>query len=429
MATQIGIIADDFTGANDSGVRLAQKGLRARVILAGREDENTDPNIDVWIVDTDSRAMEPIEAYNIVSSEIERLKKRGVSSFYKKVDSTLRGSVAAELKALQDCAGAEIIFIAPAFPTLGRTVRDGILYVNDIPVGETEFGNDPKTPVLHSYIPDLLASEDVFTAVLTHEILSGKNPEQWVQQQIDSGVKWIICDTVVEEDFIQLVSLEDKLDVKIGWAGSAGLINYLYSVSAESQEFELPARSTGKVLLVSGSLSGKTKEQLDNLAQRPQTLMIEINPARLLEDPEREGETIKALNHSADWDSAVIYVEPSQTNRDQVAEWGLLKEWTANQTGKGISQGLGKLVNLALKNGGFDALIMTGGDTAKDICKEIGVADMELRFEIEAGLPLGMVKWNGKELIAVTKAGGFGNPASLVNAVEFLKGAGLNEHT
>lgn len=428
MATQIGIIADDFTGANDSGVRLAQKGLKARVILAGEENENADQNIDVWIVDTDSRAMEPKDAYKIVSSEIKRLKKRGVTSFYKKVDSTLRGSVAAELKALHDQAGAEVIFIAPAFPSLGRTVRNGVLYVNGIPVSETEFCNDPKTPVLQSYIPDLLASAEVSTAVLDQRILNGENPEHWVQQQIDYGVKWIICDTVVEDDFIQLAALEDKLDVKIGWAGSAGLINYLYSVGAKTEDFKLPARSEGKVLVVSGSLSGKTKEQLDNLAQRSRTLMIEIDPANLLEEPEAEGEKIRALNHSDDWDSAVIYVDPSQTNRNKVMEWGLLKEWTPNQTGKGISQGLGKLVNLALRKDGFDALIMTGGDTAKDICREIGVADMELRFEIEAGLPLGMVKWNGKELIAVTKAGGFGNPASLVNAVEFLKGAELHEH-
>lgn len=428
MATQIGIIADDFTGANDSGVRLAQKGLKARVILAGEKTANMDQEIDVWIVDTDSRAMESTEAYALVSSEIERLKKRGVTSFYKKMDSTLRGSVAAELKAMYDQAGAEVIFIAPAFPSLGRTVRAGILYVNEIPVSETEFGNDPKTPVLHSYIPDLLASEAVSTAVLDQNILNGKNPEHWVQQQIDNGVKWIVCDTVVEEDFVQLVSLEEKLDVKIGWAGSAGLINYLYAVGARHQNIKPQIKIDGKVLVVSGSLSGKTKEQLDNLAKRPRTLMIEINPANLLGNSETEAEKINALRHSAEWDSAVIYVEPSQINRDQVAEWGMAAEWTPTQTGKGISQGLGKLVNIALKKQGFDALIMTGGDTAKDICREIGVADMELRFEIEAGLPLGMVKWNGKELIAVTKAGGFGNPASLVNAVEFLKGAELHEH-
>lgn len=428
MATQIGIIADDFTGANDSGVRLAQKGLKSRVILASTEKGNSQQNdeIDVWIVDTNSRAMEEKAAYETVLKEIEGLKERGVSLFYKKVDSTLRGCVSAELKAMQKAASMDLIFIAPAFPSMGRTVENGKLYVNGTPVTETEFARDPKTPVLHSYIPDLLASDDIDIAVLTTDTLHSAHPEAWVLGQVQQGVKWIVCDVKEESDFPLLASLEQKLDLALGWAGSAGMINHLYGEHGKQEQVEHSLDSPAeKVLVVSGSLSAKTQEQIEKLKSRSGTQMIEIDPLMLLENPKKSVAFLASLEEKEGWDSAVIYVGAFQKNRDNVSAWAKNNNRSANQTAKGISEGLGHLVQNAMELADFDALIMTGGDTAKDICSILGIYDMELRFEVEAGLPLGVVSLNGKEVTVVTKAGGFGAAESLLNTIDYLKGAGL----
>jgi uncharacterized protein YgbK (DUF1537 family) len=431
MATKIGIIADDFTGANDSGVRLAQKGLKTRVLLANPAEHAVakDSDIDVWIVDTDSRAMQAKDAYRVVHEAIERLKILGVTSFYKKVDSTLRGNVAAELKAMQDAATIDVIFVAPAFPGMGRTVDSGKLYVNGIPVTATEFAKDTKTPVLHNHIPDLLASEGIKTAVLNRKILHAAKPENWVLEQVNAGVKWIVCDVVHDTDFSVLAQIGSILNLSVGWAGSAGMINHLYVDVARSNQANLLLHSISKVLVVSGSLSGKTQEQLEVLKTRPATKMIQIDPLDLLTDPVHAGREVAILAHSGDWDSAVIYVNSSQANRNKVGKWAKEKNWSVNQTGKGISQGLGQLVVSALHLAAFDALVMTGGDTAKDICNVLGIPDMELRFEVEAGIPLGIVKYNNRNLVAITKAGGFGNAGSLANAVDYLIKTGVHGST
>ncbi|HEV7348185.1 four-carbon acid sugar kinase family protein [Telluribacter sp.] len=428
MAIRVGIIADDFTGANDSGVRLAQKGLKSRVLLADPADHAiaVDPDIDVWIVDTDSRAMEARDAYQVVHQAIERLKKLGVTSFYKKIDSTLRGNVATELKAMQDAAAVEVLFITPAFPDMGRTVEGGKLYVNGIPVTETEFAEDPKTPVLHSYIPDLLASESTQTAVLSRNILHAANPECWVLEQVKSGVNWIICDVVKVEDFAMLAQIGTNLTLSVGWAGSAGMINYLYSGLVRAEQADFCLQPIGKILVVSGSLSGKTQEQLEVLQARPATRMFQIDPVELLKDPVQAGREVATLADSGQWDSAVIYVSGSQINRDKVSNWARENNSPVLQTGKRISQGLGQLVASALKLAAFDALLMTGGDTAKAICNVLGIWDMELCFEVESGVPLGIVHYNNRDLVAITKAGGFGNKNSLANAVDYLIGAGLH---
>ncbi|MCJ1908409.1 four-carbon acid sugar kinase family protein [Planococcus ruber] len=427
MATQIGIIADDFTGANDSGVRLAQKGLKSRVILAKRKNENTqaDQEIDVWIVDTNSRAMEEKEAYETVLKEIGQLKARGVSHFYKKVDSTLRGSVSAELKAMQEAAKMDVIFIAPAFPSMGRTVENGTLYVNGIPVADTEFGRDPKTPVRHSYIPDLLALDGISIAVLNREMLQGDHPEKWVLGQVEKGVQWIVCDVKEDADFALLANIEKNLNLNLGWAGSAGMINHLYNELGDEKQFKRVLQMPiDKVLVASGSLSARTQEQIEVLKERPRTKMIEIDPVMLLENPLEPVAMLQSLKQEDGWDSAVIYVGAHQENRDKVKEWATVHNRSAHQTAKGISNGLGLLVQEAMELSAFNALVMTGGDTAKDICNVLGIYDMELRFEVEAGLPLGLANRNGSEMIVVTKAGGFGVAESLANTVDYLKGAG-----
>lgn len=429
MTTTIGIIADDFTGANDSGVRLAQKGLRSKVIFssAGREEAEQQPEIDVWIVDTNSRAMAPEDAYEQVAREITALKKRGVELFYKKVDSTLRGSVAAELKAMQDAAELDVIFIAPAFPSMGRTVDDGHLYVNGKPITATEFARDPKTPVLHDYLPDLLAMDGVEIRVLDRELLYKGDVAAWVQQQVQDGVKWIVCDTLEEQDFTELAELEAKLDMTIGWAGSAGLINHLYEPQTTGGEAKGLSGDIDKVLVVSGSLSEKTQQQLEKLSSRPATRIIEIDPLELLtSSAQSKAAVADSLAEAGNWDSAAIYVGASQENRDKVKAWSAAHGKTAEDAAQGISHGLGHLVKTAMDSSNFDAIIMTGGDTAKEVCQVLGILDMELKFEVEAGLPLGLVNWQAKELAVVTKAGGFGNADSLVNTVEYLKGAGTH---
>jgi D-threonate/D-erythronate kinase len=74
---------------------------------------------------------------------------------YKKTDSTLRGNIGAELRALYHLYGGPIAYV-PAYPEMGRTVVDGSLLVHGIPVAETPFGRDPLNPVACSEVRALL---------------------------------------------------------------------------------------------------------------------------------------------------------------------------------------------------------------------------------------------------------------------------------
>src|SRR5262249_24425294 len=58
------------------------------------------------------------------------------------------------------------IHFAPAYPALGRTVVNGTLLVNGVPVAQTEFGADRFNPIVESHIPTLLGNS---TSVVVHD--------------------------------------------------------------------------------------------------------------------------------------------------------------------------------------------------------------------------------------------------------------------
>ena len=93
------IIADDFTGALDTGVQFAARGARTEVVVDPQIDFSA-CGADVLVVDTETRHLPAADAYKAVFDLVERARRAGVRFIYKKTDSALRGNIGAELSAL-----------------------------------------------------------------------------------------------------------------------------------------------------------------------------------------------------------------------------------------------------------------------------------------------------------------------------------------
>jgi len=86
-----------------------------------------------------------------------------------------------------------------------------------------------------------------------------------------------------------------------------------------------------------------------------------------------------------------------------------------------ISQALGEVAAKLLDVFEIKGLVLTGGDTAKQVCNQLGITGFKLIDEVEIGIPLG--KTVGKrELYAITKAGAFGTERSLLHSIKKLQG-------
>ncbi|HBO38842.1 MAG TPA: hypothetical protein DD638_09285, partial [Pasteurellaceae bacterium] len=87
------VIADDLTGANDTGVMFAEAGFNTRLVINLASLESTDfSQAEVFSISTDSRPLgigAEAKAEQTVLSSI----KKGIDRIYLKIDSTMRGSV------------------------------------------------------------------------------------------------------------------------------------------------------------------------------------------------------------------------------------------------------------------------------------------------------------------------------------------------
>ena len=116
------IIADDLSGAADSGVSFAEQGYQTHVVW----DIKDPPPGDVLVISTESRHMTRDNAAAIVQNAALQLSKSdGSVLIYKKIDSTLRGHPAAELAAVMAGCGISKALVAPAFPAQNRTTVAG----------------------------------------------------------------------------------------------------------------------------------------------------------------------------------------------------------------------------------------------------------------------------------------------------------------
>ncbi|WP_175640223.1 four-carbon acid sugar kinase family protein [Metabacillus schmidteae] len=425
MEKRIGIISDDLTGANDSGVQLAKKHLSSTVVF-DYETSTLATKPDVLIVDTDSRAKKEEEAYKAAYQAALFLQKEGYQHVYKKVDSTLRGNIAAELSAVEQVYQPEVVVIAPAFPKMNRRTIEGNHYVNGVLITDTEFSKDPKTPVTEAFIPELLKQYQERGIALVDKRLLGQSVEginQIITTIINQGVKWFVCDSETEEDLQKICSIFSSLNKKTVWAGSAGLIEYLPEAlqlthSNEENQEEIKIEKT---LIVSGSLSQVTREQLCKIESLQNSFFIEVDPTTLVKNTFKLDDYIGQLSQNSKYEHYVLYVEASEENRVSAKEAGEELGLTLTEVSEVISRGLGQISKGLLENcTSIQGLVLTGGDTAKAVCSELTISEMELYSEVEPGLPFGRLRSEDRSYWAVTKAGGFGHEQSLVNVVEYM---------
>jgi uncharacterized protein YgbK (DUF1537 family) len=124
-APQIGVLADDLTGALGSAARLRERGLDPLVIW--RPDDLPDAFRPRAVV-IDMRTRDAPRGPRATACEwAGRLRDLGCARFEQRIDSTLRGAPREELAGLLDGAGLDdaVVVAVPAFPDAGRVCAGG----------------------------------------------------------------------------------------------------------------------------------------------------------------------------------------------------------------------------------------------------------------------------------------------------------------
>ena len=349
------IVADDFTGSNDTGVQIRRRGIPVRVVFSGSGVTGEDS----CVLDTESRALSSEDAFKKVLSETQDIPFEKFFQVIKKVDSTLRGNVGAETKALDQCYKAELIVFAPAFPDLGRTTVNRIHCLNGTPISQTELSKDPKTPVTNDDIQKILADSFTDEKVIHFDLDAVQN------DALDFDAGRIFCfDAVSNIDLQNIVRKVLSTGKRILWIGSAALADNLLNVE----------RSIAPSLAIITSLSSVTREQV--LYAEKQGVSVVKAPIYdiLKKAVSPENVALQAI-HLLKQDKDVILLSSSTydenerlKNEDSAREAGLTTEDMSFFTQKAISA----IAKQILSEATISGLFLSGGDTAMSCFESAG---------------------------------------------------------
>lgn len=153
----LGCIADDVTGATDLASTLVREGLRTVQVLGVPAEGLAPPAADAVVVALKSRTIPAAEAVAQSLAALDWLRRAGARQFFFKYcstfDSTDRGNIGPVADALVETLGTDFTLFCPAFPTNGRSVYQGHLFVGDRLLSDSGMQDHPLTPMTD---PDLV---------------------------------------------------------------------------------------------------------------------------------------------------------------------------------------------------------------------------------------------------------------------------------
>ena len=367
---QVVAIADDLTGALEVGAKFAERG-RTAWVTTDLHKVDCRPSPIALTFDTEGRHLSAREAGERVRRLASLCRLHGMRLVYKKTDSTLRGNIGSELNALAETYPELPLFYVPAYPRMGRTVRNGRLYVDGVPVNETEFAKDPLDPVCESNIHRLISREcsGPVISVRVTDLRVGMEPAIYIcDGETDDEIREAAC-FITSQAALWLV------------AGPAGLAEQLAEYFAVPHGPSRGHPAIRKCLVVNGSFHPVSQAQVE---------YARLRGWRTADSSEAP----RALSESG-W----VMLETSMGNRPPSAAF---------------TKNLGGTVRRILCQASVDALVIFGGDTAFGVVEALECADLEALAELVPGVPLSRLPapapQGPQELYLITKAGGFGPP-------------------
>ena len=421
---QIVIIADDLTGAADTGVQFCR--FYDDVVLRSYLQLPKSTSLDsgsATAIYTNSRFLDLKAASDQLRSVACRLKKTKLPWIYKKIDSCLRGNPGAETEALLDELAYDISFIAPAFPEMGRTTVDGTHFVHGIPLGQTEISRDPVTPVTESALNKIIESQCRYpVGHIDLNLLDGEETaiRDEIECQIRAGIRHIVFDAAARKHLDRIARLSYSTTYKILPVGSAGLaagFNIFWSPKIKSKKRHHRFVVDGHHLIVSGTSSEVTAQQISALVKKYPHEKIALDPCMLIDQATSNDVSNKVSNLRSTLSTQHTIITIDSSEHCAVAPQAQNRQPSAHL----IVKGLGRLLSTVLADIRPAIIFLTGGDTADAIITAIGAQGIRLVGEILTGVVQGTLMGGPMDgLPIVTKAGAFGAEDTLVVLHEML---------
>lgn len=393
---KIGVIADDFTGASDIALTLAEAGMVTSQYI-GIPKAPAHPEIQAGVVALKSRTSPAGEAVDASLAACEWLLAQGAEQVIFKVcstfDSTPSGNIGPVLDALADRLKAGPVIVCPAFPENGRSVYQGHLFVADRLLNESGMQDHPLTPMTDADLRRVLATQ---TERPVAHVPFGIVAQGTSAVQAALSAAYIIVDAIRDADLFTIAKASTDLKLLCGGSGIALGLPANFGIVPKAPTWR---GETGKGVVLSGSCSRATREQVARYkADHPS---LEISAQETIDgkiDPEET-----AAWALAQTTPPLIY---SSANPDIIrsvqAKFG--KEESADAV-----EGFFSTLARTLASKGAKRIVVAGGETSGAVVSGLNADVLEIGPRLAAGVPALRVG-GATGLCLALKSGNFGGP-------------------
>ncbi|HLS53683.1 MAG TPA: four-carbon acid sugar kinase family protein [Tissierellaceae bacterium] len=400
MEIKLLVIADDLTGALDTGVKLAKEKISTLIVLNFKEIEKQDlKDYEVIVIDTNSRHMEAKKAGQKIEDILRHFKdlEVDIEYIYKKTDSALRGNIGSELSALLRASDSKELHFIPALPEFNRVTIDGIHYIDGKKLEDSVFAKDPFEPVEYSSVKDIIKSQSNIETITTNTYINESKNE-----------RIIIYDAKVEQDILDIAkSLFKKGRLKT-LAGCAGFINVLPELIEFNKTSRVKNQVLGNFLAVCGSINPVTQRQVEYALDNGfKGILLKVKDLETRKDywSTSTGKAIieeitKSL-HSQE--KVIVYLDTLFGNKKNLNMDGRFK----------IAEALGQLVQIIVTNNIAKNVLITGGDTLRGLCNVANIKRLIPHHELMEGIVKAKVEINNTKFNLISKSGGFGDEKTI----------------
>lgn len=415
---QLGVIADDFTGATDIASFLVNNGMPTiQLNSIPKQSIVIDNSIQAIVVSLKSRSSSVDIAIKQSVEALRWLKKQGCSQFYFKYcstfDSTQTGNIGPVTDALLNELGESFTVVSPSLPVNGRTVYQGYLFVMDQLLSDSGMRNHPINPMTQSSLIRLMEMQSSGKCGLVPYSIMEKG-EQAIKQHLTTlkqqNYRYAVLDTINEEHLISQGKAVKDLKLVTGGSGLAiGIAKNFVKGPVDLTKAQALGKPEGiKTILLSGSCSLMTNKQVSYYKKIAPTYALDVE---------------KCINQLSDYCQAVIdwinqnnkkeYAPLVYATTDNEQLKLIQQKWGVEKSSKAIEDFFEKLVT-ALENQNYEKYIVAGGETSGVVAQALNVNGFYIGPTIAPGVP--WVKAINKPISLALKSGNFGDETFFVKA-------------
>lgn len=409
----LGCIADDFTGASDMASFLVKGGMKT-VLYNGIPDRDyvLSEDIEGIVIALKTRSIEKQQSIKESLEAINWLKQKGARKLYFKYcstfDSTKDGNIGPVSDALLEYLDQRFTILSPGLPINKRVVKDGILYVNEIPLGESYMKSHPLNPMWASSIEILMREQSkypVFNINLKDLDFNVK------LMDIDNHCKknnikhyYIVPNYQDQRDEELIVENFGDLNLLTGSSGLGYELGLKYGKSSNHKPFVINGDENNKSVVLVGSFSNQTTLQMNYYYNRDKK-SIEIDPLEVI-----EGQlTIKTLMSKVNDNDKELMFFTSRSKVDHLSQ-----EEVSLKLEDFISD-----LAVELKKINFNNIIVAGGETSGAVVKKLGYRSYIVGDSVSPGVPI-LIPEEDKKFKIILKSGNFGEEDFFIKGFEMM---------